>query len=189
MKDHNTNSAIKNSDEEILSLFKSKKTENSGMTLLMNTHRQSLYHHIRRMTESHEDTDDILQNVFVKVYRAIGKFEGNSKLSTWLYRIATNETLTFLKKQKLKVVHEEQNQKYLNQIKVEDQMGGDEIIALLQKAIGILPEKQRLVFSMRYFDEMNYSEISDVLQVTTGGLKASFHHAVKKIEAYVKENQ
>ncbi|MDG2448345.1 MAG: sigma-70 family RNA polymerase sigma factor, partial [Saprospiraceae bacterium] len=132
---------------------------------------------------------DILQNVFVKAYKAIAKFEGKSKLSTWLFRIATNETLSFLKKQKIKVVGSETNENMLNQVIAEPHIEGDQIIELLQKAISVLPEKQKLVFSMRYFDEMSYADISQVLNVTTGGLKASFHHAVKKIEVFVKENQ
>jgi len=189
VKDQIINIKESNNDEEILSLFRSEKTVNSGMKLLMQNHRQSLYHHIRRMVESHEDTDDILQNVFVKAYKAIAKFEGKSKLSTWLYRIATNETLTFLKKQKIKVVGSETNENMLNQVIAEPHIEGDQIIELLQKAISVLPEKQKLVFSMRYFDEMSYADISQVLNVTTGGLKASFHHAVKKIEVFVKENQ
>ena len=159
-----------------------------GMRLLMKTHQNMLYQHIRRMVENHVDTDDILQNVFIKAYRAIDRFEGKSKLSTWLYRIATNETLTFLKKNKIGsggIYNEEQ----IGLLRADTEVDGNEITSLLNKAIKILPEKQKLVFTMRYYDEMTYDQISKVLNVSVGGLKASFHHAVKKVEAYVKENQ
>ncbi len=162
---------------------------NKGMKLLIITHQSSLYQHIRRMVSNHADADDVMQNVLVKVYRAIEKFESKSKLSTWLYRIATNETLTFLKKEKERMKTTSRNDTQLIELKADSYIEEGRIIMVLEKAISLLPEKQKLVFNMRYFDEMSYNEISSVLQLTTGGLKASFHHAVKKIEAFIKENE
>ena len=183
------NSEELDNDKQILSLIKNPKTMNEGMKLLMGTHQETLYQHVRRMVSDHDDTDDILQNVFIKAFRGIEKFEGKSKLSTWLYRIATNEALTIMKKRKKKINNAEINERELDNKIADNNIDGDYIIDLLRRAIDILPEKQKLVFSMRYYDEMSYDQISQVLQVTKGGLKASFHHAVKKIEAYVKENQ
>ena len=159
-----------------------------GFRLLMSVHQEKIYAQVRRMVKNHEDSVDVVQNTFIKVYGAIYKFEGKSKLSTWLYRIAANESLTFLKKsQKMPIFEGSSTQ--LSLLKAEAFVEESEITSLLKAAIQNLPERQRMVFNFRYFDELPYSEISEILNVKVGGLKASFHHAVKKIEKFVKENQ
>ena len=150
----------------------------------MGQYQERIYWHIRRMVTEHEDANDVTQNCFIKVYRSIGRFEGKSKLYTWLYRIATNEAITFLNKKKRKptssIDNEEDNLQ--NRLQADSYFDGDAAQAKLQVALQTLPEKQRLVFNMRYFDEMTYKDISEVLGTSVGGLKASYHHAVKKIE-------
>ena len=159
-----------------------------GFRLLMETYQERLYWQIRRMVHQHEDANDVLQNCFVKVYRSIHQFEGKSKLYTWLYRIATNEAITFLNKQKQKLTasidNEESN--LSNQLKADPYFDGSEIQALLKNAIDRLPDKQQQVFNLRYYDEMSYADMSELLGTSQGALKASFHHAVKKIEQYMK---
>lgn len=173
-------------DQEILRLIGTKSTENRGYTLLMNTFQEQLYHLIYRMTNHHADTDDILQNTFIKVFRGIKNFEGNSKLSTWLFRIATNEALTFLNKKKRVSKHSDLLlQNTISRSINYESLASDQIIEHLQSALNTLPEKQKLIFTMRYYNEMTYQEISDILGTTVGGLKASYHHAVKKIEHHI----
>lgn len=176
-------------DERILSLLSGKATSEQGFRLLMQTYQERLYWQIRRMVHEHEDANDVLQNCFVKVYRSIHQFEGKSKLYTWLYRIATNEAITFLNKQKQKAtatIDSEENN-LSNQLKADPYFDGGEIQILLKNAIDRLPEKQQQVFNLRYYDEMSYAEMSELLSTSQGALKASFHHAVKKIEQYVKK--
>jgi len=145
---------------------------------------EKLYWQIRRMVLSHEDTNDILQNTFIKVWMSIDMFRGDAKLSTWLYKIAANESITFINKQRattcISLDNEDANIAY--KLESDDYFDGDEAQLKLQNAIATLPDKQRLVFNMRYFDEMAYDEMSDVLGTSVGALKASYHHAVKKIE-------
>lgn len=136
---------------------------------------------------NHDDADDVLQNTFVKVFRHLSGFKGDSKLFSWIYRIATNESLSFLS-QKAKrngITSEALQTRLVDNIKADTWFDGDEIQLKLQKAVAALPEKQQLVFKMKYFQEMKYEEISEILGTTTGGLKASYHHAVKKIEDYM----
>jgi RNA polymerase sigma-70 factor (ECF subfamily) len=139
---------------------------------------------------NHDDTDDVLQNTFVKVFQYVNKFKGESKLFSWMYRIATNEALTFLnQKAKInKVSSETLQNKTIDNLKSDVYFDGDEIQIKLQKAIASLPEKQQLVFKMKYFEELKYEEISEILGTSVGALKASYHHAVKKIETFVKTN-
>ena len=174
-------------DDQIVAWLKDSNAVNRGMKCLMDRYQQRLYSQIRRMVNSHDDTDDVLQNVFVKVYRHIGKFESKSGLYTWLYRIARNEALTLLKKKKsraaLSIDHEDLN--ISNTLKAEVQMDEDYVIEVLNEALDKLPEKQKLVFEMRYFDEMKYTEMSANLGTSVGALKASYHHAVKKVETYL----
>ena len=140
------------------------------------------------MTE-HEDANDVIQNVFVKVYRSIGNFEGKSKLYTWLYRIATNEAITFLNKKKRRQTSsiDEEETDLANRLEADHYFDGNAAQLRLQQALVTLPTKQRLVFNMRYFDEMSYKDISSSLNTSVGALKASYHHAVKKVEAFLKE--
>ena len=159
-----------------------------GFKLLMQKYQERLYWHVRRMVYEHDDANDVIQNTFIKVYRSIHKFEGKSKLYTWLYRIATNESITFLNKKNRKSTASLDNEDYNleNQLKADDYFDGDEIQQKLNAALSTLPEKQRAVFNLRYYDEMTYAEMSEVLGTSVGALKASYHHAVKKIESYLK---
>lgn len=178
------------SDEQILELLRADRTYERGFRLLMNKYQERLYWHIRRLVLVHEDADDVLQNTLIKIYRGILQFEGKSKLYTWLYRIATNEAITHLQsKARHSTDSLDDNSALLaNRLQADTWFDGDEVQRRLQKAIVQLPEKQRIVFNLRYFDEMPYDEMSGVLDTSVGALKASFHHAVKKIEAVFREN-
>src|SRR6056297_2518722 len=177
-------------DQELLKLFKSEDSKNFAFRLIINKYQERLYWHIRKIVIGHEDTDDVLQNTFVKVWNGLYRFREDSKLYTWLYRIATNESLTFLKQKKrryfIPFVDFENHLK--NTLESEEFIDGDQIKMKLQKAILTLPEKQRLVFNMKYFEDMKYDEISEIVGTSVGALKASYHHAVKKIENYLKNN-
>ncbi len=146
-----------------------------------------MYWHIRKIVLNHDDTDDVLQNTFIKVYRNIDSFKGNSALFSWMYRIATNESITFLnsKAKKMGFSNQELQETLVNNLEADSYFDGDKAQLLLQKAIATLPEKQRLVFNMKYFEDLKYNEISEILETSVGGLKASYHHAVKKIENYI----
>ncbi len=175
-------------DDMILSLMRNKLTQDRGFRLLMQKYQERLYWHVRRMVTEHEDANDVIQNCFIKVFRNISSFEGKSKLYTWLYRIATNEALTFLnrKKRKSTASIDEGELDLANQLKADTYFDGDSVQIHLQKALSRLPQKQRLVFNMRYYDAMSYQEISGILETSVGALKASYHHAVKKVEGYLK---
>ena len=149
-----------------------------------------MYWHIRRIVLQHDDADDVLQNTFIKVYKNIQGFNGDSKLYSWMYRIATNEALNFLKSKsrKLGLSSEALQDKTLAHLEADVYFEGDQIQLKLQKAIASLPEKQKLVFNMKYFENMKYEEISEVLDTSVGALKASYHIATKKIESYLKES-
>ena len=166
------------------------KTQNQAFEILLNNFQKPLYSHIRNIVLNHDDTDDVLQNTFVKVFQNLNKFKGESKLFSWVYRIATNEALTFLnQKAKLSGVSSETIQnKAIDNLKADVYFDGNEIQIKLQRAIAVLPEKQQLVFKMKYFDELKYEEISEILGTSVGALKASYHLAVKKIEAFVTTN-
>lgn len=177
------------SDEQILELLRSDNTFERGFRLLMSQYRERLYWHIRRLVLVHEDADDVLQNTFIKIYRGILQFEGKSKLYTWLYRIATNESITYLqgKSRHASASLDDETVLLTNRLQADEWFDGDEVQVKLQQSIARLPEKQRLVFNLRYFDEMPYEEMAVLLDTSAGALKASFHHAVKKIEASFKE--
>jgi RNA polymerase sigma-70 factor (ECF subfamily) len=179
------------SDETILSLIQKKQTSEKGFRLLMDKYQEKLYHHIRRMVIEHEDANDVLQNCFIKIFRSIHKFKGKSKLYTWLYRIATNEAITWINKKKRKGTNslDDGDHNLAQTLRADCYFDGDEVQVQLQLALRQLPDKQRTVFNMRYFDEMSYKEIAELLDTSVGGLKASYHHAVKKIEKYFKEVQ
>jgi RNA polymerase sigma-70 factor (ECF subfamily) len=155
---------------------------------LVEAYQERLYWHIRRIVLTHDDTDDVLQETFIKVYRNIDGFKGNSKLYSWMYRIATNEALSFLKRNsKVQAVdQEEARQLMMRRLTADPYFDGDQAELDLQAALAALPEKQRLVFNMKYFEEMKYDDISEVLDTSVGALKASYHLAVKKIKKYLK---
>lgn len=177
------------SDEQIMELLRSEQGFERGFRQLMAQYRERLYWHIRRMVLLHEDADDVLQNTFIKIYRGVLQFEGKSKLYTWMYRIATNEAISHLQG---KARHASESiddtlAAMSNRLQADEWFDGDAITVKLQKAIAELPEKQRIVFNLRYYDEMPYEQMSAVLSTSTGALKASFHHAVKKVEAAFRE--
>jgi RNA polymerase sigma-70 factor (ECF subfamily) len=164
-------------------------TRETAFAELVVLYKERLYWHIRKMLISHEDTDDVLQEVFVIVWRKLPEFRGESQLFTWIYRIATNACLQFLRKQKKRffVGYEAIDSKKYAQLETEAYLEGDAASKLLQKALLMLPDKQRLVFNMRYFDDLKYSQISEVLGTSEGALKASYHHAVTKIKDFVQK--
>ena len=177
-------------DSELLEKFRNEETRHYGFNLLVRKYQQRVYWHIRRIVIDHDDSDDVVQNTFIKVWKNLDSFREDSQFYTWLYRIATNESLSFLKQKRTKffipigdVEHE-----LSNHLGHDSLFSADKIQMKLQKAILTLPEKQRVVFNMKYFEEMKYEEISEVLGTSVGALKASFHHAVKKIEKFVTEN-
>ena len=168
-----------------------KKKESKAFELLIDMYKERLYWHIRRIVLDHDDADDVLQNTFIKVFRSIDNFKGDSKLYSWIYRIGTNEALTFIKvkSKKLGVGMGELQEMMMSRLEADVYFEGEAIQLKLQKAISTLPEKQKLVFNMKYFEEMKYEEISSILDTSVGGLKASYHLAVKKIETFLKEEK
>ena len=177
-------------EETLVHQLKQVDTQAKAFEVLINTYKERLYWHVRRIVLNHDDADDVLQNTFIKVYRNIDGFKGDSKLYSWMYRIATNEALSFLKKKsnKLGVNSVELQERMANNLQADVYFEGDQIQLKLQKAIATLPEKQKLVFNMKYFDELKYEEISEILETSVGALKASYHLAVKKLETYLKED-
>ncbi|WP_111671095.1 RNA polymerase sigma factor [Algoriphagus litoralis] len=171
-------------DQQLLEQIKSPFTREIGFRHLIETYQKRVYQVIRRMVLIHEDADDLTQNTFIKAFRYLDKFEGNSSVFTWLYRIATNEALTFLEKKKKRFSfaledHQEKLESYLDQ---PGTLNGDQIQIKLQKALLTLPEKQRLVFHLKYQEELTYEQMAEITGTSIGALKASYHHAVKKIE-------
>lgn len=177
-------------EKEFIKQLLTSETQNVAFQKLLSDYQKPLYSHIRNIVLNHDDADDVLQNTFVKVFQNLKNFKGESKLFSWMYRIATNEALTFLsQKAKLSGISSEDLQnKTIDGLKADLYFDGDEIQIKLQKAIVTLPEKQQLVFKMKYFEELKYEEIADILGTSVGALKASYHHAVKKIELYVTSN-
>ncbi len=177
-------------EEEILEQLRNPDTQRQGFAHLVNEYSERLYWQIRKMVYSHDDANDILQDVFIKAWLNIEKFRGDAKLSTWLYKIAINESITFINrsKAKLNLSIDDADSFLLDKLEGDEFFDGDEAQLLLQKAIVTLPEKQRLVFQMKYFNEMKYDEMSDILGTSVGALKASYHHAVKKVESFLKES-
>lgn len=166
------------------------KTQNEAFRKLLHLYQKPLYNHIRNLVLNHDDTDDVLQNTFIKVFSNLKNFKGDSKLYSWMYRIATNEALTFMQQRAKKqgISNEELQQKTINKLETDVFFDGDEIQLKLHKAIANLPEKQQLVFKMKYFEELKYEEISEILTTSVGALKASYHIAAKKIEDFLKTN-
>lgn len=172
--------------EDLLNL----KTQNTAFQKLVFLYQKQLYNQIRSIVIDHDDAHDVLQNTFIKVFHNLSSFKGESKLFSWIYRIATNEAITFINKKakKNKITNYEVVEKLINNLESDVYFEGDEIQLKLQKAIATLPEKQQLVFKMKYFEELKYEELSKILDTSVGSLKASYHHAVKKIENYLKNN-
>ncbi|MBE8712841.1 RNA polymerase sigma factor [Sphingobacterium hungaricum] len=178
-------------DSLIISKFAEEKTREEAFGLLLTKYQQKIYWHVRRMVVDHDDADDVVQDIFIKVWRNLEKFREDSQLYTWLYRIATNECITFLnkKKQKQNVSLDDDNSSYLSETLADTAyFNGDAAQLKLQQALLTLPEKQRLVFNMKYFDDLKYEEISSILGTSVGALKASYHLAVKKIENFFANN-
>ena len=174
-------------DNELLLQFKEPSTKEKGFTAIIKKYQEKLYWHIRRMVVDHEDANDVLQNMFIKVWNALGNFREDSQLYTWLYRIATNESLTYIEQQKKRksVSLSDVENGLSNKLKADKNYDSNKIEWKLQLAMQQLPEKQRVVFNLRYYDEMPYQQMSLVLETSEGALKASYHHAVKKIEDYI----
>jgi len=177
-------------DTELLLQFRDPATKEKAYTAIIKKYQEKLYWHIRRMVVSHDDTNDVLQNVFIRVWKGLENFREDSQLYTWLYRIATNECLTFLEQQKKRsaVSLSEVEPGLSEKIKADENFDANKLEWKLQLAIQQLPEKQRVVFQLRYYEEMPYEEMSRVLETSEGALKASYHHAVKKIEEYIKNH-
>jgi len=180
---------FKLTDVQLLELIELNKE--SGFRSLMHQYQEQTYWHIRRMVTTHEDADDVVQNTFIKVFKNLDKFKGDSKLYTWIYRIATNESLTYLKNRKKRHSEsiDETENNIENKLVADAYFDGDSIQLLLQKAIIGLPDKQKAVFNLRYYEEMPYRDMSEILETSVGALKASYHHAVKKIEEFIKNGK
>jgi RNA polymerase sigma-70 factor (ECF subfamily) len=175
-------------DEQILvQQLKNPATQEQAFRALMTQYKERLYWHIRKIVISHDDADDVLQNTFIKVYRSIKNFNEDSKIYSWMYRIATNESITFINKRakERNIDITEHHQNLSSTLQEDVHFNGSEIQLILQKAIATLPQKQQLVFNMKYFDEIKYSEMSEILETSVGALKASYFHAVKKIEKII----
>lgn len=174
-------------DSDLVKRFKTPATQNNAYTELVKKYQEKLYWHIRRIVVEHEDANDVLQNTFIKVWNALANFREDSQLYTWLYRIATNECLSFLEQQKRKGTDsfDDVAEQYSNKVKADTNFDANRLEWKLQLAIQQLPEKQKIVFSLRYYDEMTYEEMSKVLDTSEGALKASYHHAAKKVEEFI----
>ena len=177
-------------EKELLTQLKSVQTQEKAFRELITLYKERLYWHIRKIVISHDDSDDVLQNTFIKIYKNINSFKGDSKLFSWMYRIATNEAITHLNKnaKRLQITNEAVQEYAISNLKADVYFEGDEIQLKLQQAIAKLPKKQQLVFNMKYFDNIKYKDMSEVLETSEGALKASYHIAVKKIEIYLTTN-
>ena len=174
-------------EKEFIKQLLNPKTQNQAFQKLLSDYQKPLYHHIRTILINHDDTDDVLQNTFIKIFQNLKNFKGESKLFSWMYRIATNESLTFLNQKAKKggTTSEAVQNKAIDNLEADVDFDGDEMQIAFQRAIATLPEKQQLVFKMKYFEELKYEQISEILGTSVGALKASYHHAVKKIELIV----
>lgn len=174
-------------EKDFIQLLLNPKTQNEAFKKLLLDYQRPLYNHIRNIVLNHDDADDVLQNTFVKVFQYLKSFKGDSKLFSWMYRIATNESITFInqKAKRSGLTSEALQRKLVENLKADSHFEGDEIALKLQKAIAGLPEKQQLVFKMKYFEEIKYEAMSEILGTSVGALKASYHHAVKKIEIFM----
>ena len=178
------------SEKLLITQLQNQQTQDKAFRILMGLYKERLYWHIRNIVKTHDDADDVLQNTFIKVYRSISKFKGDSKLYSWMYRIATNEAITHINKRARvqNISIEDVQHQLADSLHADNYFNGDEIQEKLQKALVALPQKQQLVFNMKYFENMKYGAISDVLGTSVGALKASYHHAVKKIEHHLTQS-
>lgn len=174
-------------DKELIKQLQTKTSKDQAFRTLISLYKERLYWHIRNIVKSHDDADDVLQNTFIKVYKNIDNFKGDSKLYSWLYRIATNESITLVNKnaKRLQITSEEVQHLAINNLQADVYFEGDEIQLKLQKAIATLPDKQQLVFNMKYFQDIKYKDMASILETSEGALKASYHIAIKKIEKYL----
>lgn len=181
---------VKYDEAEIIEQLHKQATCRAAFEKVIEHYSEQLYWHIRRMVIDHDDANDVLQNTLIKAWTNIDNFRGDAKLSTWLYKIAINESITFINKKKVlnNISLDDDDSFLVNNLEADKYFDGDEAQAKLQKAIAMLPEKQRLVFNMRYYDEMKYEEMSEILGTSVGALKASYHHALKKIETFFENN-
>jgi RNA polymerase sigma-70 factor (ECF subfamily) len=189
MQNSNENRKSSYKEREVLALLQDKETREAGFEMIVREYSEQLYWQIRRMVLSHDDANDLLQNAFIKAWVNIDYFRADAKLSTWLYRIALNECLTFLSKQRAMstVPIDDPEASVIQKLESDPYFSGDRAQLLLQKALLSLPEKQRMVFNLKYYQDMKYEKISEILGTSVGALKASYHHAVKKIEKYLEE--
>ena len=176
-------------ENQFINALKNSDTQEIAFNKLLSDYKERLYWHVRKIVIDHDDANDVLQNTFIKVFDNINSFKQNSSIYTWMFRIATNESLNYINKKakKIGISNEEWIAEKSDKLKSDPYFDGDEAELQLQKAISKLPEKQRIVFNMRYFEEMKYEKISEILGTSEGGLKASYHHAVKKIKTYINE--
>lgn len=177
-------------EENLVKSLKDPGTREDSYRLLVSTYSRRLYWHIRKIVIDHDDADDVLQNTFIKVFRNMDGFRGDSKLYSWMYRIATNEAVNLLKQKagKLRVDLYDYQQQLVDNLEADAYFDGDAIQLKLQKAIVSLPEKQQLVFRLKYYENMKYEEMSEILDTSVGSLKASYHHARKKIESFMQND-
>ena len=177
-------------EKEFIAELLNPKTQNQAFQKLLHNYQKPFYNHIRNIVLNHDDTDDVLQNTFIKIFQNLKNFKGESKLFSWIYRIATNEAITFInnKAKRNGTTSEALQTKIVENLQADVYFDGNEIQLKLQKAINLLPEKQQLIFKMKYFEELKYENISEIFGTSVGGLKASYHHAVKKIEDYMNSN-
>lgn len=177
-------------DSSLIERLRQPQTCREAFNDVMRQYSEPLYWQIRRMVESHDDANDILQNTFLKAWQSVEGFRGDAKLSTWLYKIALNESITFLAKERkrLSISIDDEESHLVNLIESDEYVDGDALALKLRKAVASLPEKQRLVFNMKYYDELKYDQMSEILGTSVGALKASYHLAVKKIEQYFADN-
>jgi RNA polymerase sigma factor (sigma-70 family) len=176
-------------DQELLLKIRNPETLSYGFNLLVRAYQQRVYWHVRKMVIDHDDADDLTQEVFIKVHKHIGSFREDSQLFTWIYRIATNECLTFLNKKRRRffLPLEDVGKELSSRLDTSSDISGEDIQIKLQKVLLKLPDKQRLVFNMKYFDELSYEDMSAITKTSVGALKASYHHAVKKVEDYLTQ--
>jgi RNA polymerase sigma-70 factor (ECF subfamily) len=181
---------IPDEDPQLIERLRDPQQCREAFGEVIKTYTEPLYWQIRRMVQDHDDAGDLLQNTFMKAWQSLENFRGDARLSTWLYKIAINESITFLEKERRRqnISLDDQEAALIHTIESDTQVDGDELTLKLRKAVALLPEKQRLVFNMKYYDEMKYEEMSDILGTSVGALKASYHLAVKKIEQFFNDN-
>ncbi len=178
------------SEQDILALIATRGTREKGYRQLVDRYQERIYWQVRKMVLSHDDTHDVVQNVFIKVYKGISSFKGDSKLSTWLFRIAYNESVTFLNKRarQLKVTDQELADRMVSNLEADVHFTSSEVELALQKALASLPARQKQIFNLRYYDEIKFKDIAEILDLSEGAVKSSYHIAAKKIESHIREH-